>query len=114
VWIFKGSINSSEFHTVVATNLNNNKSEVIPFSLGIPGCDNKIAAMLKEKGMQVEENGENRSTHTSTFLQLEKIGMKKEGLFREHVIKWGKYEDVVTYGILRKEWQKRQTLSHNV
>ena len=53
VWIFKGSINSSEFHTVVATNLNNNKSEVIPFSLGIPGCDNKIAAMLKEKGMQV-------------------------------------------------------------
>ena len=36
---------------------------------------------------------------------MEKIGMKKEGVLREHVIKWGKYEDVVSYGILRKEWE---------
>ena len=36
---------------------------------------------------------------------MEKIGMKKEGILREHVIKWDKYEDVVIYGILRKEWE---------
>ena len=36
---------------------------------------------------------------------MEKIGMTKEGVLREHVIKWGKYEDVVSYGILRKEWE---------
>ena len=36
---------------------------------------------------------------------MEKIGMKKEGVLREHVIKWDKYEDVVSYGILRKEWE---------
>ena len=36
---------------------------------------------------------------------MEKIGMKKEGILREHVIKWDKYEDVVSYGILKKEWE---------
>ena len=35
---------------------------------------------------------------------MEKIGMKKEEVLREHVIKWDKYEDVGSYGILRKEW----------
>ena len=36
---------------------------------------------------------------------MEKIGMKKEGILREHVIKWDKYEDIVSYGILKKEWE---------
>ncbi len=36
---------------------------------------------------------------------MEKIGMKKEGFFKEHVIKWNKYEDIVNYGILRNEWE---------
>ncbi len=31
---------------------------------------------------------------------LQKIGMQREGLLREHVKKWGKVEDVVLYGIL--------------
>jgi [ribosomal protein S5]-alanine N-acetyltransferase len=37
---------------------------------------------------------------------MKKLGMKKEGLFKEHVIKWDKYEDVVIYGILKDEWNK--------
>ncbi|OFW54113.1 MAG: GNAT family N-acetyltransferase [Actinobacteria bacterium RBG_13_35_12] len=40
---------------------------------------------------------------------MKKIGMKKEGFFREHVIKWKKYEDIVSYGILKKEWKKHLT-----
>ena len=36
---------------------------------------------------------------------MAKIGMKKEGILRQHVIKWDKYEDVVSYGILKKEWE---------
>ena len=36
---------------------------------------------------------------------MRKIGMKKEGVLKEHVIKWDKYEDLVSYGILRKEWE---------
>ena len=36
---------------------------------------------------------------------MQKTGMKKEGILREHVIKWNKYEDLGSYGILRKEWE---------
>jgi RimJ/RimL family protein N-acetyltransferase len=40
---------------------------------------------------------------------MRKIGMKKEGLRKEHVIKWNKYEDLVQYAILRKEWKNQKT-----
>ena len=33
---------------------------------------------------------------------LQKIGMQREGLLREHVKKWGVVEDVVMYGILAR------------
>jgi len=36
---------------------------------------------------------------------LEKLGMKKEGVLRERVRKWGVFEDVVLLAILKKEWQ---------
>jgi len=31
------------------------------------------------------------------------IGMQREGVLRERVIKWGKYEDVVVYAMLRSD-----------
>ena len=34
---------------------------------------------------------------------LRKIGMRHEGTLRQHMRKWGKMEDVETYGILRAE-----------
>jgi len=34
---------------------------------------------------------------------LLRIGMKQEGLLRERVMKWGVYEDVVVYAILRED-----------
>lgn len=37
---------------------------------------------------------------------MKKIGMKKEGELREHVLRWNKYEDLIVYGITQKEWQK--------
>ena len=33
---------------------------------------------------------------------MQKIGMEQEGVFKEHVKKWGKYEDLVYYGMVRK------------
>jgi RimJ/RimL family protein N-acetyltransferase len=30
--------------------------------------------------------------------------MVKEGIAREHMMKWGKFEDLVLYGLLRDEW----------
>ncbi len=36
---------------------------------------------------------------------LEKIGMKYEGCLRRHVRKWGRYEDLAMFGILREEFE---------
>lgn len=38
---------------------------------------------------------------------MQKLGMTREGTLRQHVKKWGKYEDIVVYGILNKEWRER-------
>ena len=34
---------------------------------------------------------------------LEKLGFLREGVLREHALKWGKYEDDAYYGMLRRE-----------
>lgn len=36
---------------------------------------------------------------------LENIGMRREGLLRQHVKKWDRFEDIIVYGILREEYQ---------
>jgi len=35
---------------------------------------------------------------------IEKIGMKKEGILKEHVVKENKYIDLVYYGVLKNEF----------
>lgn len=35
---------------------------------------------------------------------MDKLGLKQEGVLRQHAIKWGELEDVVCRGILREEW----------
>ncbi|MEF7439856.1 GNAT family N-acetyltransferase [Paenibacillus lautus] len=35
---------------------------------------------------------------------MQKLGMKHEGLLRQHVKKWGEYEDLAHYGLLREEY----------
>jgi RimJ/RimL family protein N-acetyltransferase len=31
---------------------------------------------------------------------MQKLGMTREGVLREHVFKWGRYEDLVVYALL--------------
>jgi len=38
---------------------------------------------------------------------MKKLGMKYEGLLRQHVRKWGKYEDLVYYGLLKDEYNNK-------
>jgi RimJ/RimL family protein N-acetyltransferase len=38
---------------------------------------------------------------------MHKLGMTKEGEFRQHVVKWGVPRDLVLYGILRPEFKAR-------
>jgi ribosomal-protein-alanine N-acetyltransferase len=37
---------------------------------------------------------------------LQKLGMKHEGSSPEHIMKWGVFEDVELYGIIRSQWQR--------
>jgi len=35
---------------------------------------------------------------------MQKIGMVYEGTTRQDAMKWGRYEDLARYGLLRSEW----------
>ena len=37
---------------------------------------------------------------------MQKLGMSREGLCRQHVKKWDRSEDLVLYGILKSDWDK--------
>jgi RimJ/RimL family protein N-acetyltransferase len=37
---------------------------------------------------------------------MQKLGMRHEGCARQHLKKWGAYEDLESYGILKGEWIK--------
>lgn len=37
---------------------------------------------------------------------MQKLGMRREGTLRQHVRKWGAFEDLEVYGLLRGELQK--------
>lgn len=39
---------------------------------------------------------------------MQKIGMAYEGCRRGHLRKWGQFEDLATYGILKEEYEARQ------
>jgi RimJ/RimL family protein N-acetyltransferase len=38
---------------------------------------------------------------------MSKVGMKHEGTFKEHIIKWDQFEDLVYYGILKTDYENR-------
>lgn len=40
----------------------------------------------------------------ASYKVMMKIGMKYEGTFRQHVLKWGKFEDLVYYGMVRSDY----------
>ena len=37
---------------------------------------------------------------------MQKVGMTREGVMREHHKKWGAYEDRVAYGLLATDWER--------
>ncbi|WP_240647694.1 GNAT family N-acetyltransferase [Paenibacillus nanensis] len=42
----------------------------------------------------------------ASYKVMEKSGMKHEGVFRQHLLKWEVYEDVTHYGLLRSEYEQ--------
>jgi RimJ/RimL family protein N-acetyltransferase len=43
---------------------------------------------------------------------LEKAGFKQEGLLRQRVRKWGRFEDVALWAILREDWHDTARLTN--
>jgi RimJ/RimL family protein N-acetyltransferase len=50
--------------------------------------------------------GHSMTENKSSIALLEKLGFSREGLHPELVIKWGEYKDVITFGLLRKDYLK--------
>ncbi len=40
---------------------------------------------------------------------MQKLGMQREGVLRQHVQRWGRYENMVVYAILREEYRAAET-----
>jgi RimJ/RimL family protein N-acetyltransferase len=40
---------------------------------------------------------------------MQKFGMKHEGTSPQHIMKWGVFEDVELYGILRSGWESARS-----
>jgi len=44
------------------------------------------------------------TTNPGSYQVMRKIGMKEEGIFHQHIFNWGKYEDLVFYGMLKADY----------
>jgi len=70
-------------------------------------CTEAARAVLKY-GFEVMGLNRIHATHytrnPASGRVMQKIGMKHEGTLRQHVKKWGKFEDCETYGILRIDY----------
>lgn len=84
--------------------------------IGVPywnrGYATEAAAALVSYGF--EELGLNRieaqcfPRNPASTRVLEKLGMKREGVRRQHVLKWDELEDLVLYAVLASEWSERR------
>ena len=45
--------------------------------------------------------------NTASGRVLQKAGMRFEGVLRQHIRKWGEYEDLAVYGVLAEEYRGR-------
>ncbi len=43
------------------------------------------------------------TTNPGSIRIMEKVGMKFEGILRQHVMKWGKFIDVAAYGVVKSD-----------
>ncbi len=63
---------------------------IIKYAFGVLGINRVYAAHFKR--------------NPASGRVMQKIGMTHEGTLRQHVMKWGQYEDMEYYGILNSEY----------
>ncbi|MNW68972.1 hypothetical protein D3C74_478800 [compost metagenome] len=52
------------------------------------------------------------SKNTASWSVMKKAGMKLEGEFKQHIVKWNQYEDLVFYGMTKGDYEQlnKQTI----
>ncbi len=91
-----------------------NQSAELGYWLGEPfwncGFCTEAARAVVEFGFEVLALHKIHSQHMlrnpASGRVLEKVGFRREGLLREHIRKWGVFEDVVVYGILNRDYRQ--------
>jgi RimJ/RimL family protein N-acetyltransferase len=79
----------------------------VPF-WGIGYCTEAVRALLKHGFRDLNLNriyATHFANNPASGRVMQKLGMKHEGIMRQHICKWGDFLDVETYGILRKDWK---------
>jgi RimJ/RimL family protein N-acetyltransferase len=92
---------------------NDNDKAALGYWMGKPywgqGYCTEAARAIVQYGFETIGLHRIYSTHFSNNLAsgrvMQKIGMTYEGCLRQHTLKWGNYEDVKLYGILKSDWQ---------
>lgn len=72
-------------------------------------CTESAQALLKYGFDVLRLNriwGSHMTRNPASGKVMQKIGMKYEGRMRQHYMKWGKFEDMEIYGILKNEYGK--------
>lgn len=80
--------------------------------VGVPywgkGYCTEAAKALIDFGFQVLGLNRIQSTHFSqnpaSGRVMQKLGMQQEGYRPQHTLRWGKFQDIVLYGILSQDW----------
>lgn len=83
----------------------------VGYWIGVPywgnGYATEAARALVQYGFDVLRLHRIHASHTAknpaSEEVLRKIGMKHEGRMREHLVKWGEYQDLEFYGMLKGE-----------
>lgn len=93
--------------------LNHNRGE-LAYWIGRPYWDNGYATeaskqIIKFAFQKLELNriwATIMKKNKASIVVMKKSGLKWEGTFPQHVLKWDKYEDVAYYGILKEQYER--------
>ncbi|MFP4382037.1 MAG: GNAT family N-acetyltransferase [Candidatus Sumerlaeia bacterium] len=73
-------------------------------------CTEAAAELLRYGFEELQLNriyAEHLGNNPASGRVMQKIGMTREGLFRQHVKKWEHFVDIIRYAILREEYMER-------
>lgn len=101
--------------------LDHNRAE-IGYWIGLPFWGHGYATEAAEAVLKYAFEGLKVHRVTASYFRrnpasgrvIEKIGMQREGVLRNHILKEGIYEDVIVCGILDTEWRESKVFQNDL